>query len=210
MTGRRSILLGVLTAAFGTMIVIPIADATAQQRGNSAANRAHAGHGWANRNAWAHRNANRRMGHAIEYSRDLRDYATVPRAGQPQGSASVPMGRYPVVVTEEVGRNISSAKRDLAVAKQAPEAKNNAEIQESFAAIEKHLDDAAKQHAEMMNCCAGEECDGEVLMKCCESAIGALEKAKTENNKLMKKLYPEAKAAGHHEHAPAEKKTSNK
>lgn len=207
MTSQRSILLAVLTAAFGTMIMISASDATAQQRGNSAANRAHAGHGWANRNAWAHRNADRRMGHAIEYSRDLRHYATAPRAEQPQGPAFVPMGRYPVVVTEEVGRNIAGAKQDLAAAKQAPAVKDNAEVQESFAAIEKHLNAAAKQHSEMMNCCSGDECDGEMLMKCCEAAIGELEKAKAENSKLMKKLYPEAKA-GRPEHAPADKKPS--
>jgi hypothetical protein len=198
-------MLGVLTAAFGTMILISASDATAQQRGNSAANRAHAGHGWANRNAWAHRNADRRIGHAIEYSRDLRDYATVPRTEQP---ASVPMGRYPVVVTEEVGRNINAAKQDLAAAKQAPAIKDNAEAQQSFAAIEKHLDAAAKQHAEMMNCCSGDECDGEALVKCCEAAIGELEKAKAENSKLMKKLYPEAKSAASQEHAPADKRPS--
>lgn len=165
-------------------------DASAQPR-NSAENRLHAGHGWANRNTWGHRQAGRRMGHAIEYSRDLRGYASYPRTVQPQEQVVVPVTPYPVIVTEEIGRNISAAQRDIARVKKTTDLSKDSDAKASFEKIEKHLTAAAEQHAKMEDCCQGAECDGEGMMKCCDSAVEHLEAAKAENEKLMKRLYPE-------------------
>lgn len=209
MIGRRIAFGALLAAAVGALTFVTATETFAQQRGNSAANRAHAGHGWQNRNSWSHRSADRRIGHAIEYSRDLRDYGSVPRTGQAQ-PASVPIGRYPVIVTEEVGRNITAARQDLAAAKKAPEVAKDPEALKSFATIDKHLAAAAEQHATMMECCEGEECDGEMLMKCCDAAVDALEKARAENTKLMQRLYPDAKTTGEHSHGPRDEKPATK
>lgn len=183
-------------AALGAVALMPVTDAMAQPRRDSAANRAHAGHGWANRNTWAHQSASRRMGHAIEYSRDLRSYASYPRVVQPQEQpAFVPVTPYSVIVTEEVGRNIAAARQDIAQAKKAPKVADDADARKSFETIEKHLSAAAEQHDAMIDCCAGEECDADAMMKCCDAAVEHLNAAKTENEKLMMRLYPGIKKA---------------
>lgn len=183
-----------MAAAVAAITAMPATEAHAQPR-NSAANRLHAGHGWANRNTWSHQSAGRRIGHAIDYSRDLRGYASYPRVVQPQQPAVVPVAPYPVIVTEEIGRNIAAARQDVAVAKKAPQVANDAEAKKSFDLIEKHLAAAAEQHAAMGDCCAGEECDADELMKCCDEAIKHLEEARAENRKLMERLYPDMKKA---------------
>lgn len=190
MIGRRSVLRGVLKAAMGAVLLVPATEALAQPR-NAAANRLHAGHGWANRNTWGHRQASRRMGHAIEYSRDLRGYAAYPRTVQPQERVVVPVAPYPVIVTEEIGRNISAAQRDIARVKKAADPKD-AETKASLEKVEKHLVAAAEQHSKMEECCSGPECDGEMLAGCCEAAEKELEAAKAENDKLIKKLDADA------------------
>jgi hypothetical protein len=201
MIGRRRVLSGMAAAAFGAAFLVPATEAIAQ-RGNSAANRLHAGHGFANRYSWSHQSAGRRIGHALDYSNDLRHYATVAPAPaaptQPQpGPAAVPTTRYPVVVTEEIGRNIAAARQDLAAAKKSPAVADDAEAKKSFEAIERHLAAAAEQHEQMVGCCAGEECDTETMAQCCDDAAKHLEAAKAENEKLMKRLYPDhGKAAG--------------
>lgn len=196
MFGRSNSIRGFVAAALGAALLIPLSGVYAQQRGNSAANRSHAGHGWANRNTWAHQSANRRIGHAIDYSRDLRGYANYPSVAQPEEpSAVVPVTPYPVIVTEEIGRNIAAARQDLAVAKKAPQVAKDSEALKSFESIEKHLAAAAAQHAAMMDCCQGEQCDADELKKCCDAAVGELEKAQVENRKLMERLYPDMKRA---------------
>lgn len=187
MIGRRSVL-GGLAATLGAVTVFGGATEAFPPR-DAAANRLHPTN---QLGAFGHRQASRRIGHAIDYSRDLQGYASYPRAVQPQQPATVPVTPYQVIVTEEVGRNISAAQRDIARLKKAPAAAKDPEAQKSFEAIQKHLNAAAEQHATMMDCCNGEECDGEMLMKCCDAAIEELEKAKAENDKLMKRLYPEA------------------
>ena len=211
MIGRRSVF-GGMAAALVAVTVMSATEAFAQPRGNSAANRSHAGHGWANRNTWAHQSAGRRIGHAIDYSRDLRGYASYPRVVQRQQQpVFVPVTPYPVIMTEEVGRNIAAARQDMAVAKKAPQVAKDAEAQKSFEAIEKHLIAAAEQHAAMADCCQGEQCDADTLMKCCDAAIKELERAQAENRPVIERLYPDMKkATGQHQHGPGGEKPAAK
>jgi len=191
MFGRRRVFSVLVMAALGTAALFSSSEICAQPRGNSAANRMHAGHGWANRNTWWHRQADRRMGHAIEYSRDLRDYSAYPQANPPQGEpAPLPVTRYPVIVIEEIGDNIAGARSDFARVRKSPAGATDADAQRSIQAIEQDLAAAAEQHARMEECCANGEVDTEMLMQCCDDAIQHLEAAKAKNAHLLNRFAP--------------------
>ncbi len=207
MIDQRRLLKGIMTTALGVALLVPAA-AFAQPR-NSAANRAHPGHGFANREGWQHQNASRRIGHAIDYTRNLRNYAAAPvpqAVPQPQPPAE----SYPRIVTDEIGRNVAAARKELEVAKKAPAVAKDPEAAKSFAAIDKHLAAAAEQHKTMMECCSKEEVDGEMLMKCCDDAIKHLEEAQAENRKLMQRLYPASQGDARKTTAPGTKPSTEK
>ena len=84
-----------------------------------------------------------------------------------------------------MGHNLKAAKTQYAEIRKATSDK---EILASLDAIEKHLAEAAKAHAQMDEMCKMDMVDGAGTMKCCEDVDAALAKALAEHEKLMAKL----------------------
>jgi hypothetical protein len=84
-----------------------------------------------------------------------------------------------------VGHNIKAAKTQYAEIRKVSSDK---ETLAALDAIEKHLADAMKAHAQMDEMCKMEMVDGAGTMKCCDDIDAALEKALAEHEKLMAKI----------------------
>lgn len=120
--------------------------------------------------------AGRSIRHARDYSGGYRRYARqAPSVNQ----------RIAQHEADGVGHNINAAKAQYAELRKATSDK---ETLASLDAIEKHLAEAVKAHAQMDEMCKMEMVDGAGTMKCCDDIDAALEKALAEHEKLMAKI----------------------
>jgi hypothetical protein len=120
--------------------------------------------------------AGRSIRHARDYSGGYRRYARqAPSVNQ----------RIAQHEADGVGHNINAAKTQYAELRKATTDK---ETLASLDAIEKHLAEAVKAHAQMDEMCKMEMVDGAGTMKCCDDIDAALEKALEEHEKLMAKI----------------------
>ncbi len=125
--------------------------------------------------------AGRSVRHARDYSSGYRGYAR---------SAPAINSKMAQHEADGIGHNITAAKTQYGELRKVTTDK---ESLASLDAIEKHLADAAKAHAEMDKMCKMEMVDGVATMKCCEDIDAALEKALAEHEKMMAKLGAENK-----------------
>ena len=88
--------------------------------------------------------------------------------------------------SEEFGRNISKAQKDLATAR--TEAGNDAKTLDSLKSIEQHLAVAAKHHQMLHEECSKESVDGMVCMECCNNILLELDKAQAEQDALIRSM----------------------
>lgn len=136
----------------------------------------------------------RSIRHARDYSRDIYRYSR--DAGQPKPAVAKSE-------SEELGRNISKAQKELAAAK--TEAGDDAATLAALKSIEQHLTAAATQHAMLHEECCKDAVDGSVCMKHCSKILLELDKAQAEQDALirdieMKTPRPSSASAPSHQH----------
>lgn len=121
----------------------------------------------------ANRSAARGVRHAIDYSRDLRQYSGDVKKVKPDVAKAH---------AAEIGRNLNVAKKDFAQIRK--EAGTDKAVAAHLDAIEQHLTNATKLHKDMENCCQKDDVPTGELMTCCDGVIEELEKAAAEHEKL--------------------------
>lgn len=164
----------VLATAFAAVEV------SAQKPRSAAERRQHPGQGF-----WANDRAARRLTHARDYSTGIGSYATRAQIVQPAVTKSE---------SEEVGRNLAAAGRELRVVRKAV-ADDKAAIA-TIDSLSKQLAVAEKQF-ELMNAeCCKASVDGQATSKCCADLSSTLDEIIEEHAALMKSLY----GADHAEH----------
>lgn len=124
---------------------------------------------------WTHRRASRHVRHARDYARDVYRYARDASRIDPAVAKSE---------SEELGRNIAKAQKELATARQ--EAGSDTATVAALKSIEKHLVSAVKQHKMLHAECCKPSVDGSVSMNCCSSITLDLDKAQAECDALLR------------------------
>ncbi len=119
----------------------------------------------------------RSIRHARDYSRDIYRYSRDADQIAPATAKEE---------SEELGRNITKAQKELATAK--TEAGNDAATLAALKSIEQHLATAAAQHAMLHEECCKDAVDGGVCMKHCNQILLELDKAQAEHNALMRAM----------------------
>ena len=94
--------------------------------------------------------------------------------------------------SEELGRNIGKAQKEMTVARQ--EAGNDAGALASLKSAEQHLAAAAEHHKMLHEECCKDAVDGSVCMKHCNQILLELDKAQAEQDALIRAI--EMKSAG--------------
>jgi hypothetical protein len=132
--------------------------------------------------------ASRSLYHARDYANDYRSYVQqVSQSKQPVD---------PEVAKEHAdGLAHNIAKLQTHLVSMRKHAAGDKETLASLDAIDKHVQDAAKQQAAMSEMCAKPEVDAKGSMKCCDDASKSLDQAIAEHDKLMKKLAAKKKLA---------------
>ena len=123
----------------------------------------------------SHQRASRSMRHARDYSRDIYRYSRDARQIDPAIAKSE---------SEELGRNIAQAQKELTTAKS--EAGKDNETLAALKSIEQYLAAAAAQHAMLHDECCKDAVDGSVCMKHCNQILLELDKAQAEHDALMR------------------------
>jgi hypothetical protein len=124
---------------------------------------------------WSNQRASRSVRHARDYSRDIYRYSRDAGRIDPAVAKSD---------SEELGRNIAKAKREVAASRQ--EAGDDAATLAALKSIDQLLEAAAKQHAMLHEECCKDAVDGSVCMKHCNQILLALDKAQAEQDALIR------------------------
>lgn len=179
MNSTNRILVAFLMAAM--TLAVP-ADSFAQLKTRSVAERRQRpGKGF-----WANQRTSRNIRHARDYSSGLYMYSRRARAVDPAVAKSE---------SENLGRNIECAKKELTVVQQIAKMSDDKETLKTIDTINKHLANAAETHKALHEECCRESPDGTVASDCCSDITKELEKAMAEHDALMRKL--SGKAAEH-------------
>ncbi|QDV73781.1 hypothetical protein K2D_20340 [Planctomycetes bacterium K2D] len=117
------------------------------------------------------------MSHARDYSRGIYQYSRTPQTIEPSVAKSE---------AEELGRNIISAQKELAVVRK--EVGSDAAAAAPLKSIDQHLAAAEKQHAMLFEECCKESVDGLACMKHCNQILLQLDKAQAEHDALMRSM----------------------
>lgn len=126
---------------------------------------------------YSNQRASRSINHARDYSRDIYQYSRTPRTIQPSVAKSE---------AEELGRNITSAQKDLVVVRE--EVVSDPAAAAPLNSIDQHLAAAEKQHAMLFEECCKESVDGLTCMKHCNQILLELDKAHAEHDALMRSM----------------------
>lgn len=162
-------------AAVGLVAALVGVEASAQKPRSGVERRQHPGQGF-----WANDRAARRLSHARDYSAGIGGYAA--RADEIQPSVAQ-------AESQEVGRNLAAAGKELRVVRKAV-ADDKAAVA-TVDSLAKQLAAAEKQF-ELMNAeCCKASVDGEATMRCCADLSATLDKMIEEHAGLMKRLYGE-------------------
>jgi hypothetical protein len=138
--------------------------------------------------------ASRSIRHSRDYSRDIYRYSRDANQMDPTVAKAE---------SEELGRNISKAQKDIAAARK--DAGTDQKTLTALKSIDEHLATAAAQHAKLHEECCKDEVDGSACMKHCNTIMLELDKAQAEHNALVRSLEMKpsgaaAPAAGHEHH----------
>lgn len=172
---RRLFILGmtVLTLALTSH------DASAQRSTRSTADRRqHPGKGF-----WSNQSASRRIGHALDYSRGLSDYAR---------RAQVVDRDFAKSQVEEIGRNISVAEQQLMTVRKDAEQTGDKTTVADIDRISKALKAAQSAHADCVKHCEQANLDTTKLDKSAAKVTKSLEDAASTHKQMMERLHPEA------------------
>lgn len=124
------------------------------------------------------------MRSAAEYSQHYQAYTRSAPAKVSQEVSTV--------ATDTIGDYIAKATKHLASMRKHAETAGDKETLGSLDVIDKHLADAAKNHAAMKETCLKDHVEGQEVAACCKVVDESLAKAISEHDKLMKRL------TGHH------------
>ena len=89
---------------------------------------------------------------------------------------------------DTIGVYITKSQKHMASMRKHAKATNDKETLTALDSIDKHLAEAAKNHAEMKETCMKDNVDGKASMDCCKVVDDSLAKAISEHDKLMKHL----------------------
>ena len=131
---------------------------------------------------WGNQRASRSTRHARNYSRGIYRYSRDAERIEPSVAKSE---------SEELGRNIAKAQKELPAARQ--EVGNDSAALATLKSVEQHLAAAAEHHKMLHEECCKETVDGSVCMKHCSAILLELDKAQAEQDALIRAL--EMKAA---------------
>lgn len=131
---------------------------------------------------WGNQRASRSTQHARNYSRDIYRYSRDAERVEPSVAKSE---------SEELGRNIAKAQKEMPAARQ--EVGNDAAALATLKSVEQHLAAAAEHHKMLHEECCKEAVDGSVCMKHCSEILLELDKAQAEQDALIRAV--EMKAA---------------
>ena len=126
---------------------------------------------------WGNQRASRSTRHARNYSRDIYRYSRDADRIEPSVAKSE---------SEELGRNIAKAQKELPAARQ--EVGNDAAALAMLKSVEQHLAAAAEHHKMLHEECCKEAVDGSVCMKHCSAILLELDKAQAEQDALIRAL----------------------
>ncbi len=167
---KRLLKLGTAVVSVAFLIGPSVASAQRGAGGVTGEARLHPG-------TWSKQRASRHIRHARDYSRDIYRYSRDAKTIDPAVAKSE---------SEELGRNITKAQQEVAVACQ--KAGSDTATVASLKSIEKHLASAAKQHKVLHEECCKASVDGGVSMSCCSTIILDLDKAQAEQQALLRSL----------------------
>ena len=164
------------------MIVVAIVgqDAMAQKR-SVADRRQHPGVGY-----WTQQSSSRRIGHALDYSRGLSDYAQRAKTAQPEFARSH---------VEEIGRNITVAQKELIVQRKEAEASGDKSTMADIDKITKDLKAATEAHANCKEHCEKGHIDTVQLSESAAKVTKALQAASNTQKEMIKRQQPDASEA---------------
>ena len=164
-------------AIISAVLAVGLNNALAQKSGGGVVGEARLHPG-----TWGNQRASRSIGHARNYSQDIYRYSRDAERVEPSVTKSE---------SEELGRNIAKAQKDMTVARQ--EAGNDVAALATLKSVEQHLAAAAEHHKMLHEECCKESVDGSVCMKHCSEILLELDKAQAEQDALIRAL--EIKAA---------------
>ncbi len=141
----------------------------------------------------SNKRTSRSIRHARDYSRDIYRYSRDAGQIDPAVAKSE---------SEELGRNITKAQKELSTAKK--ELGNDAATLAGLKSIEQHVATAAAQYAMLHEECCKDAVDGSVCMKHCNQILLELDKSQAEHNALIRTIEmgtkPPAGAHATHQH----------
>ena len=138
---------------------------------------------------WGNQRASRSIGHARNYSQDIYRYSRDAERVEPSVAKSE---------SEELGRNIAKAQKEVTDARQ--EVGKDAQALATLKSVEQHLTAAADHHKMLHEECCKDSVDGGVCMKHCNQILLELDKAQAEQDAVIRGL--EMKAAASRGAAP--------
>lgn len=127
----------------------------------------------------------RSIRHSRDYARDIYRYSRDADQITPATAKEE---------SEELGRNIAKAQKELATAR--AEAGNDAKTLAALKSIEQHLAVAAQHHQMLHEECCKSSVDGMVCMDCCNNILLELDKAQTEQDALIRSMEMKVKSSG--------------
>jgi len=126
---------------------------------------------------WGNQRASRSIQHARDYSRDMYRYSRDAEQVVPSVAKSE---------SEELGRNISKAQKEVTAARQ--EVGKDAAALATLKSVEQHLAAAEKHHKMLHEECCKDSVDGSVCMKHCSQILLELDKAQAEQDSLIRDM----------------------
>lgn len=128
---------------------------------------------------WSNQSAGRHMGYSRGYAQGLYDYSSNVQSVSPQVAQPT---------SDMLGQTLSAAKKDIQTVRK--ELGADKDVKARLDEIEKHLNAALAHHKSLHMECCKESGDTAALMTCCSELIKEVEKAQSEHNALLRKLYP--------------------
>ena len=125
------------------------------------------------------------LGHARDYAGDIYSYSRDAKRIEPTVAKAQ---------SEELGHNITMAKKEVAVAQK--EASGDAATLAKLKSIDQHLTTAAEHHEMLHKECCKTTVDGMVCMDCCNKILTELDKAQAEQDALIRTTEMDMKSSG--------------
>ncbi len=163
-------------AAIMMAIAIGVQDVSAQQKRSTADRRQRPGQGF-----WSNQAASRRVGHALDYSRGLSNYAQQAQSVQPD---------FAKIHVEEIGRNISVAEKLVSEELKAAEKSDDKQTIADLKKVIQDLKEAKTAHAKCKEHCEQGEIDTTKLSHSAHEVSKSLQSAQKTQKEMMKRQHP--------------------